>query len=950
MQFVIPTLNSGEVSDLVAARGDVKARSNGGSLVQNFLPLVQGPIISRPGTRYITSVYDSTKKTQLIGMNTASGTNYLVEMSQYVFRFITNNALVSGSNHVVSTMGGSSTVTITIASPGIITWSNHGLSIGSSVKFTTTGTLPTGITAGTIYYVQDVRGDEFKIASYPGGTAITTSGAQAGTHTCYHNLFVTDTENSFNENDLIRISGATGVPTLVNGDYCAKNISGLVSDITVDAATNVITWNNHSLSVGDRVRFYTNQFSGTLPGGISADTDYYVLTAPTVNTITISDNPNGNTLDITNTGIGTGHRGQDYSNMKRFEIRTIDGNIDFASGDKDVTTYTPLAGSPVVKFFGKMHNFSESVMFESSGKFDIGTSVLGDTIFFTHKDYWPRKLTVNSSTDWDYVYHAHRVPQIGASFYPYFVDGPYISKNTDATKKVSCSASALIDSNVTISAQDGTAANTAKSIFLPTHIGMVMRAENINIVSPGYIQIHTYTSASSVSGYLRRPNVGSSYDPSYRFGLYGAHTGYPHRVTFYQDRLCLSMMDDYPTRVDLSESGDYTSFSPTSMDDKAEILDSNGISFEIPGSGIGKIVWAIGGGASLLVCTEGNIFTVAGTDSSLLIPGKIRSNSIGSHGGENLPPVQIGQDIYYVEKGGVKLRAIKTQADLFESVDVTRLAPHILEGGVKALAYAPSPFSTLWMVRNDGVIISLTVDQQDQISAFGRHILGGSLSGADQPIPDSLATIRSTDYQDDLFFCVKRTINGSTVRYIERMEQSPFIDSSIAQEDALTMDCAYTYDSTPATTITGLSHLEGQAVDVVADSVIVTGKTVSGGQITLSTAASVVNVGLAFRPKFETTNLEILSDTGSTLGKKKRINEVDIGFYKTIGAKVGRSSSFLNEIDFGRYTHSAQELFTGVKKVKFNSGHDETNRVRIEQHIPAPICITFINAEGANYG
>ena len=946
MQFVIPTLNSGEVSDLVAARGDVKARTNGGSLVQNFLPLVQGPIISRPGTRYITSVYDSTKKTQLIGMNTASGTNYLVEMSQYVFRFITNNALVTGSSHVVNSMGGSLAVTITIASPAVITWANHGLSIGSSVKFTTSGSLPTGITAGTTYYVQDVRGDEFKIASYPGGAAINTSGAQASTHTCYHNLFVTNTENSFNENDLIRISGATGVPTLVNGDYCAKNVSGLVSDITVDTATNVITWTGHGLSVGDKVRFYPNTFAGSLPSPLTVDTDYYVLTAPTSDTITISDNPGGNVIDITTAGGGS--RGQDYSNMKRFEIRTIDGNIDFASGDKDVTTYTALAGSPVVLFFGKMHNFSESVMFDSNNRFDLGTSVQGDTLFITHKNYWPRKLRVDSSTDWDYSYHAHATQQILSGFYPYFVDGPYTAKNTDAKKQIPLAGAGVLDSDITIYARND--AGTAISLFLPTHVGMVMRVENDNATKPGYLQFKTYTQKDQAVCYYRRFNVNYTASPEWRFGLYGAHSGYPHRISFYQDRMCLSMMDDYPTRVDMSESGSYTSFSPTSIDDRAEVLDSNSINFEIPGAGIGKIVWTIGGGSSFLIGVEGGVFSISGTESSLLTPGKVRSNSISTYGAENIQPIQIGQDIYYVEKGGVRLRAIKTQADLFDSVDVTRLAPHILEGGVKSMAYAASPFSTLWMIRADGVVISLTVDAQDGISAFGRHILGGSLSGATQPIPDSVATIRSTDYQDDVFFCVKRTINGSTVRHIERLEQSPFIDSSIAQEDILTMDCAYTYDSTPATTITGLSHLEGQAVDVVADSVIITGKTVSGGQITLSTAASVVNVGLAFRPKFETTNLEAIADNGSTLGRKKRITEVDVGFYKSLGAKIGRNSDFMNEVDFGKYTHSAQTLFTGVKKQKFNSGHDETNRVRIEQHIPAPICITFINAEGEVYG
>ena len=78
-----------------------------------------------------------------------------------------------------------STVTMTIAGPGVITWTAHGLTAGASVKFATTGALPTGITAGTTYYViaAGLTTNTFQIATTPGGAAITTSGTQSGVHT-----------------------------------------------------------------------------------------------------------------------------------------------------------------------------------------------------------------------------------------------------------------------------------------------------------------------------------------------------------------------------------------------------------------------------------------------------------------------------------------------------------------------------------------------------------------------------------------------------------------------------------------------------------------------------------------------------------------------------------------------------------------------------------------------
>lgn len=78
----------------------------------------------------------------------------------------------------------SATVTISIASPGVITWTGHGAAANSAVQFTTTGALPTGLTAGTTYFVKTVLGaDTFTVSATKGGTVINTSGTQSGTHT-----------------------------------------------------------------------------------------------------------------------------------------------------------------------------------------------------------------------------------------------------------------------------------------------------------------------------------------------------------------------------------------------------------------------------------------------------------------------------------------------------------------------------------------------------------------------------------------------------------------------------------------------------------------------------------------------------------------------------------------------------------------------------------------------
>lgn len=76
-----------------------------------------------------------------------------------------------------------STVTMTIASPGVVSWAAHTLQNGDQVRFTTTGALPTGVTAGTTYYVIAQAAGTFQIAASLGGSAIVTTGSQSGTHT-----------------------------------------------------------------------------------------------------------------------------------------------------------------------------------------------------------------------------------------------------------------------------------------------------------------------------------------------------------------------------------------------------------------------------------------------------------------------------------------------------------------------------------------------------------------------------------------------------------------------------------------------------------------------------------------------------------------------------------------------------------------------------------------------
>ena len=159
----------------------------------------------------------------------------------------------------------SATVTMTIASPGVVTWTAHGLPDDTPVRFTTTGALPTGITAGRVYFTRDGTAsvNAFKLCLTPGGAAINTSGSQSGTHTglatrhdVYESLVGSNTGNApaISPNHWIRVDSTnrwrmhdnsmgsqTANSNSITNVYEAKQIIDAIALMNISSATIRVT-------------------------------------------------------------------------------------------------------------------------------------------------------------------------------------------------------------------------------------------------------------------------------------------------------------------------------------------------------------------------------------------------------------------------------------------------------------------------------------------------------------------------------------------------------------------------------------------------------------------------------------------------------------------------------------------------------------------------------------
>lgn len=976
-KFPIYSFSGGLMSDLMSSRVDFQARFAAGRTVSNFMPLVSGALISRAGTQYKDAQVDQTQRAHMIGMNTASGENYLVEISEYLARFWKNGSRITGTPATISSVGYTFTADFSNVTEYKVGGDGATSEIldGMAVSFTSTGTLPTGITSGQIYYARNFARLGFQIVSEQGalGTSAATkrvswTGTGSGTHTCTVHIIETSAAHGFVVNDVIEID-ADGGYTGLAGTWAVKCVVPDVRAVTIDTGTDLVSLTAHGFATGDRVYMRAT----TVPAPLTTTTITKILFVikNDDDTFYLSSTLGGAALNFTSAGADVKIFADTKSSQNtRFSIAPLDATLDFQPSyfltsvaadirDKywsnyndpfDCSTDTYTGGSTAT-WIGKHLPYSQSDLFDSDNRFNLGYAVLGDSLFLSHENHWPRQLLVNGDTDWENKYHAYGVRFLSdfnqdGSFdmieAPWFYDGPYTEINTDNNKKIYCSQKSYDEIN-----SYGGMLNRYEKFVTTSDRGRIFRDEGTNTAPDpafGMIEWPYDSDNTNVCTYrLLGGGAAPAWAMNWRLGLLNAVDGYPHRISFAQNRAIYSRYPSYPTRLEMSSSGNYVAFNPTSGSDFKEVLDSNGISLSVTAQSAGKIVWTTQSDVGLLVGCTGGVFLLSGTDSVLLLPAAVSQAQISASGAANCPPVSVSKDVFYVEYGGLRIRKISSAVSTTESVDMGVVFADKIQSPILGIVYSTHIVPAIWAWHEDGSVSAFVTDPAQEVFSMSQHSIGGS------GVVESIGVVRGSDGKDDLYMTVKRTINGGTKRYIELAADSLHIDTSIAKELAVCSDSAITYNSTSTTTITGLDHLEGEDVAVVADGILIGDKTVSSGSITLATAATQVIAGLGYTCAYETLDAELPLSQAVTLGKRKRIDSADVRFYKTLGGKIGRDSSNMNSIDFGAYTTTNIDLFSGVKKEQLNGIHTEDARIRVEQTLPAPMCLQFVVGEGVIY-
>lgn len=335
----------------------------------------------------------------------------------------------------------------------------------------------------------------------------------------------------------------------------------------------------------------------------------------------------------------------------------------------------------------------------------------------------------------------------------------------------------------------------------------------------------------------------------------------------------------------------------------------------------------------LIILTSGGEWKCNGEGGVFSASPPPKVNLQSSYGCNNLAPIISGSMVLFVQAGSSVVRDLGYTyvSDSYDGNELSIYANHIFEGKqIVDWAYSKEPNRIVWAVLSDGSLAALTYNPKHEVMGWSRH-------ETDEEF-ESVAVIRE-NYEDAPYFVVKRTINGQTKRYIERMKSRIVSDA----KDGFFVDSGLIYEGTPVTNIAGLTHLEGKDVVILADGGVITGKKVVSGSVTLGEEASKIVVGLPYEFEMKTLNFE----GEKTQGSRKIINNVRIKVDKSredffivgddgIETQNERSPASFNDAG---YLHSGD-----IEMFKISEWSTEAN-VHLKQKYPLPLTILSVTPE-----
>lgn len=966
---VLHSLSTGEVSIAALSRVDHEKLRLAAEIQENLFPHVIGKGQVRPGTQYIGATASNNKARYMPFVKGPSDTA-LIEMTSALMRVWISDTLLTRPSVTSSLVNGtfataSATITVTIATPGVVTWTAHGLSANAPVSFETTGALPTGLTEGTIYYVvgASITADTFQVSATSGGAAINTSGSQSGTHTGYHGWGVVAT------------SGASA--TITGGELQLQAPARGSSVYAEQAVTTSSAGTEHALRITvtrGPVRFRCGSSSGaqdyitetTLDTGIHSlaftpTGTYYArlikrddkralidsVAVEGSGTVTIAAPWSESDLPLVRwaQSIDTvflacqswqqrkierrGATGRSWS-LAKYE--TNDGPFVTADTNKirltlgaqyGVTTLTASTGlftSSHVGALVRLFPQSQSYTFNLAGE-DVYTEAL-------------RLSGIGTSNDLTYAITGTWSGTISREMnYDDGTDG-FTEAGTHTINASGTEASGSDHDNVIHYVRYGFRPGAYTSGTATVNIA------NTGGGKAGVVRIVAFNSTTSVDVQVLSPPGSVKSTDNWQFGAWSDVAGWPSAVALFDGRLWWGGEDKFWG----SESDNYYAFN----------LDDEGASGSIQralatGGTINRAKWMLPL-QRLIFGTDGaEISARSSSFDEPLTPTNVTIKDASTHGAAAYSPAKLDGRGVYIHRDGLRSFEVVYEAESndYRARSLTLFNETIGGSGLTGLAIQRSPETYVWHVRADGQCPVLLYDIAEKTAGWFQFIAAASAAGA-ATVED--VVVLPTTSVDRVYLQVKRTINGSTVRYLEKLAKHSEAEGGTGNR----MLDSYVHNAGPITTFTGLGHLVGETVAAWGTYNGVTGKigttfTVNGsGEITLPGSCTNVTVGLVYNWRYKSARLAYAAEGGTALLMPKRIDSIGLLAANIHPAAVRSGMDFTTTYEMPRVERGQAITATTVQTVydertwAFGGGWDTDSRVCLKGSAPYPATILAI--------
>ena len=663
--------------------------------------------------------------------------------------------------------------------------------------------------------------------------------------------------------------------------------------------------------------------------------------------------------------------------------------------------------------------------YQQAELFDVHYVQSADVMTLVHPNHAPRELRRLSATKWELRtinFASPLASPTGVSVSAYIPSSSSTNPDTYEAHEYVVTA---VGSNLVDESAQSNSASVNNNIY-------VTGAKNTiswNAVS-GAAKYRVYKEQAGIYGFLGETTSTSIIDaniapnfsrtPPIYENEFQSTNNYPGAVSYFEQRRVFAGTNNEPQTILMTKSGTESNLSfglPIRDDDRIKFRvaarESNTIRHIVPLT-------------NLLMLTGSAEWRVSSINSDAITPTSISVKPQSYVGANNAQPVIVNNSMVYAASRGGHVRELgyNWQANGFITGDLSLRAPHLFDNlTVTDMALSKAPIPIVWFISSNGKLLGFTYVPEQTIGAWHQHDTDGTF--------ESVAVV--SEGNDDVLYCVvKRTINGATKKYVERLGTRLFEQA----RDCFFVDCGSTYNGTNTDTnqtvtisggtnytrgesvtitanynlfnappslddvgdaivlisgsnyyrcnitatssatvatvkldvdlpaslrntgittyevarnvISGLDHLEGKTVSILADAAVHPQRVVSSGSITLERASSVVHVGLEYQSDLQTMPMSLQAEAFGQ-GRVKNLNHVWLRVLESSGIFAGPSADKLVEAK-QRTTEpygAPPRLKTEDIKIMVTPTWQDNGQLFVRQTDPLPLTIVGMTLEVA---